>query len=318
MPRVISPANAPTSPLRPPPAPPDPFVGRDAARSALARALDERGVAAITGLAGVGKTALLADYVARAGRSVEWVEIYPGLSDSGDALFWQVARPLADLAPAIWQTLHRMSQGGPPYPLVARLQVMLAAYTQLPEPPLLLIDAVEHLRQPDSAALLIALCDHVASGKAGHLQVAVAGRALPYRLTPYALAPLGGLDLGAARAWAQAGGLELNDADLAALLDQSGGVPLALADAFAAWLAEPAAPAESDRRLWSLLAGLPATERELLSALTLGNVQPSLSLDRRGDLAHLEDLHLVRRGTSSNPQVHPLIRTFLGAGMRAG
>lgn len=318
MPRAISPAHAPTSPLRPPPRPPTPFVGRDATHIALARALDERGVVAITGLAGVGKTALLADYAARSGRNVEWVEAYPGLSDSGDALFWQVARPLADRAPAIWQTLHRMAQSAPPYPLVARLQVALAAYAQLPEPPLLIVDAIEHLRQPDAVALLIALCDHVASGRAGHLRVAAAGRALPYRLTPYALAPLGGLDLGAARAWAQARGLNLDDAELTALLDESGGVPLALADAFAARLAEPAASTESDRRLWALLAGLPAAERELLSALAVGDVQPSLSLDRRGDLTHLEDLHLVRRGAASTPQLHPLIRTFLAAGMRAG
>ncbi|NTV62165.1 MAG: ATP-binding protein [Oscillochloris sp.] len=314
MARTISPGAAPVAPLRPPPAPPQPFVGRDTERAALERRLEERGVVALTGLAGSGKTALLADHASRSRRKVEWVEIYHGLSDSGEALFWQIARPLADVAPQTWQALHRMAQGAPPYPLTARLQVALAAYARLDAAPLLVIDAMDHLGQPEPIALVSALCDHVASGRAGDLQVAVAGRALPYRMLSYMLPALGGIDLVATQAWAQALGLSLSDEAAAQLVAFTGGVPLALADALASRLSDTTLPLEAERRLWALVAGLSPTELDLLKILTR-DAQPALPLERRADLAHLEDMHLVRRSSAEGAQIHPMIRNFLSAQM---
>lgn len=310
MARQRRPTVAPMAPLRPPPPPPAPFVGRATDLAALVAQLDERGVAVLTGVTGAGKTALLAALAAQVRRPVEWIEVYAGLSDGSEALFWQVTRPLADLRPEPWQMLHQLAQATPPYPLAVRLQVALAAYADVVSAPLLIIDSAEHLGEREAAALLVALCDHVAAGRAGALHLAVAGRFLPYKLRPYSLPPLAGLDAPAVQAWATALRSPLAEAQLAALLVETGGVPLALADRLRSGTAHPLAP-ESEARLWAMLAGLAPSERELLVALTHDPDLATLPLERRATLARLEALHLVSRGAEHTVSIHPMVHRFM-------
>jgi hypothetical protein len=206
-----------------------------------------------------------------------------------------------------------MAQGSSPYPLAARLQVALAAYARLEDAPLLVIDGVEHLEQPEALALLAALCDHVASGRAGDLRLAAAGRTLPYRLNSYALPPLAGLDVAAAQLWARELGLSLTATAASELLAISGGVPMALADTLLTRASGVEMPAETDRRLWALLAGLPPAERDLLVALARDEAPDLRPLERRAELARLEGQHLVGYSGHTGVLVHPMIRAFIGS-----
>src|SRR5258706_3563029 len=169
-------------PLPPTPPAPDPFVGRTQEQAQGLSLLRQRGVVAISGGAGSGKTALAAALVEASQIVAFRIELSAGLNDRVESLLWQIARPLAHEAPAIWRALHQIEQARWSYPPIVRLQMILDAYAQRSSEMIIWIDRVEKVSDPTLASLIEGLCDYVTHTHRTQLRLILEGRSLPYRL----------------------------------------------------------------------------------------------------------------------------------------
>lgn len=302
----------------PPPAIPWPFVDREGEQEQALRLLTERGVVALTGARGSGKTALAAMLDRRSGLPSSWIELMPGLNDHVEPFLWQLARPLAQLAPDVWQALHQMQQADWEYPLIIRLQMILDGYARQPGELLLGIDGVEYIAEPALEHLLIGLCDYVSKMRHTKIKLLIIGTALPYRLERYALPALHGLTPDALMHWANELSLVLNREQVELITRQTGGLPQAITLLLATLREHPhqwaAASLIRDQNIRhfvaAVLSDLPADARALLEQLASQPDQlVALPRDVRAQLTALEERHLATI-SADGIAVHPLIRSF--------
>ena len=309
---------APLPAFPPAPAPPTPFVGREREQAQALQLLQDRGVIALTGAHGSGKTALAAT-ICQVVRATEfWIELAPGLNDSLPPLLWQLARPLAHLAPDAWRALQFIEQAGWEYPPIVRLQIILDAYARQQQDILLCIDRLEWSADPALESLLVGLCDYTARTYATRLKLLVIGTTLPYPIARYALPALPGIEPEALRQWADARGLGLSRPVARQIVRQTGGLPQAIAlllDALERTRSEIStsnimAHPEIRRYTRWLLAGLSSDERSMLEHLSSQNGSSSaLSHESLDQLVALEDTHLATL-VDNRVVIHPLIRSF--------
>lgn len=303
-----------------PPAPPAPvpFVGREREQAQAIEMLSDRGVVALTGVQGSGKTAL-ASAICQASESLPfWIVLAPGLNDSVQALLWQLARPLIQLAPDVWRTLHQIEQAGWDYPPIVRLQIILDAYARQPQETLLCIDRLEYIGDVALESLVVGLCDYVARTHATHLKLIVAGTVLPYRSSRWALPALQGLTPEALQQWAHERAITLGRAAAEQFVRQTGGLPQAAWLFFEAIARDPDAVATANimalpeirRYVGHLLAELTSAERSMLERLA-GHplVSSAFSSEERAQVLALEDNHLATL-TGNTVAIHPLLRSF--------
>jgi hypothetical protein len=307
-PTLASPVAAQLINLSSAPLPPEPLIGRAATLEAAERQLQRSGVLALAGIAGSGKSAVAAALAARHMPHVHWIDLYTGLNTTAQALLLQIASPLADMNTDAWQSLHLLHQIGRSYPLGMQLQMVLQAYAAAPEPLTLVIDRAEQILETDAAALIGALCDHVARGGGARLQVIVAGRELPYALSYYALPSLTLLDQAAIAEWAAVIGSPLAAERAAQIQQLTGGLPAAI---IAELGRAGAAVVSTERLLWDQMRSLSLTERELLIALARGLEPQPLSFERRALLMRLEDAHFVWRLPDRGIVIDPVVRRFI-------
>ena len=292
-----------------PPLPPRPFVGRAEVLAAAQARLNERGTVVITGIAGVGKSALGAALVETS--PTHWVDGSPLLNGEGAAMLWQIALPLATIDPEAWASLQEMQVAAArSFPLAVQLQVVLTAYAALATPITVVVDHVERLAGCDALALLAVLCEQLARGAAQGLRLVIIGREVPYRLLVAALPPLAPLGAEAIGEWASLQGLPLDAAGAEQLHLETDGLPGAVSAALI-WRsgAEPAYGPE--RPLWDQLQTMSADERRLLLALARGELSEPLGFEQRALLVRLEDMHLASRPQGRGVVLNPLIRRFV-------
>ncbi|PDW02244.1 AAA family ATPase [Candidatus Viridilinea mediisalina] len=303
-----APAATNLNPLTPFPPPPEPLIGRERWLEQAEERLALHGVVAITGLSGSGKSALAATLARAAQPNIHWLTIYPEVSSSSDDLLFQVALPLAQLAPDTWHSLHLLHQTVRAYPLSVRLQIVLAAYSSIANTTTLILDGIEQLNDPGALALVCALCDHVARKGGAKLRMIIAGRELPYALTRYALEPLAPLDATSISAWATQLGQPLDEAEVSQLLTASAGLPGAVAAALQPNLATHLS---ADIVIWQQFRQLSPAEQQLLIELARAASPPTLSFEQRILLTRLEELHLVTRRSGAPPEVAPQIQALV-------
>jgi ATP/maltotriose-dependent transcriptional regulator MalT len=297
---------------------PSPFVGRENEQEQGLRLLADRRVVAITGPSGSGKTALATAISLDSGLTSFWVELAPQLNDTIEPLLWQLARPLAQLAPESWHLLHQIQQAGWGYPPIVRLQIILDAYARQPTETLLCLDRLEYIAEPAIEALIAGLSDYVAKTHYTQLKLLLVGTTLPYRVAPYTMQSLGGLMPEALERWAHELSLSLSRAEIEQIHTQTDGLPQAVRLLFEALRDKPgdtlarAAVTQTEVRrfAWWLLAGLTADERAALERLAL-RPEPFTTLPRQLQerLLMLEGRHLAMI-VGDQVIVHPLIYSF--------
>lgn len=305
-----APAATKLNPLTPFPAPPEPLIGREVWLAQAEAHLAHYGVVAITGLGGSGKSALAATLASAAQPNIHWLTIYPEVSSSSDDLLFQVALPLAQLAPDAWQSLHLLHQTVRAYPLSVRLQIVLAAYSNVASTTTLILDGIEQLNAPAALALVCALSDHIARKGGAKLRLIITGRELPYALMRYALEPLAPLDATSISAWAAQLGQALSEDEASQLLANSAGLPGAVAEALQPNLATHLS---ADIVIWQQFRQLSPAEQQLLIELARATTPPTLSFEQRLLLTRLEELHLVTRRSGAPPEVAPQVQTLVRA-----
>lgn len=304
-----------------PPAPLTPkLFGRQHDLTLAIQALARQRVVALTGAAGSGKSALataLADHLTL---PLVWIEMAPGLSDNAAALIWQLARPLARIAPQAWRALHQIEQAGWHYPALVRLQLVLDAYAQHAPETLIGIDRIDRCTDPALESLVIGLADYVARTYQTRLQLIVTGRTLPYELLRYATPPLAGLRAEAVYEWAQSRGLAVSEDAAAQLVTLTGGLPLALEAALHILREDP------DRTAATLLQqpAIRQIARYLLSGASRSEQQAAATLAAEAEseipiptllaasIDGLAQRHLVDL-SAQTVTLHPLLRALLRA-----
>jgi LuxR family maltose regulon positive regulatory protein len=204
-------------PVSPPPLPEPPptlehFVGRRTELEALGRQLDEQHVAILTGMPGVGKTALAATLMGRAAAYPRfWHSFREG--EGVDAVIWRLAAFLAYHGRAeLWELIHRASQVGGAQPHDIWIDYLTQNLRELRC--LICLDDL-HLASEDP--LLHRLVDRVgALVREGALFLIITARTTPMFLPARSMA-LGGLSLDDTAALAAARGVQLSESALAAL-----------------------------------------------------------------------------------------------------
>lgn len=308
---------APLPSFPPPPAAPLPFVGREREQEQALHQLRECGVVAIRGGRGSGKTALSATVARDSGLPAAWIEILPGLNDRLEPFLWQLARPLAKLAPETWAALQQIYQSDWHYPAMIRLQIILEGYAHRQEETLVCIDGLEYVAEPALRSALSGLCDYVARTRYTRLKLLVAGRSLPYRVEQYALLALRGLAAPALLEWATACSFALSREQANEIATRTGGLPQVFALIIAAARGrggfDPAidlSQQEIRRFVSVLLADLTPDERALLERFAAqGNQAAALPRESMAQFATIEEQHLVEVSVGA-VTVHPLIRDF--------
>lgn len=303
-----------------PPMPPVPasFVGRDHEQAQGLSMLQQRGVIAISGGAGSGKTALVAAIVEASHVGAFRIELLAGLNDRVEAFLWQFARPLAHEAPAIWRALHQIEQARWSYPPIVRLQMILDAYAQRSSEMIVWIDRIEHAADPAAASLIEGLCDYVAHTHRTQLRLILEGRTIPYQLKLFAMAPLKGLLPEAIMTWAQQQAIPMNHDEAVHVYQQTDGLPQAVALLFGmlgndfdrSAIERVVARPEIRRFVMYLLSTLTIEEQRLLTQLVISPEQHHIrSPNTLFELDALEDKQLVTV-TPTLVRVHPLIKDF--------
>jgi hypothetical protein len=304
-------------PFPPAPAMPAPFVGREREQAQALDLLRRRGVVAISGGVGSGKTALAAALIKASGSAACHIHLSTGLNDRIDAFLWQIARPLAYEQPAIWRALHQIEQARWNYPPLVRLQMILEGYAQRSSDIIIWIDGIENSADSALTSLVEGLCEYVAHTHRTQLRLIIEGRSLPYRLQPYAIAPLQGLLAPAIVSWAHALALTLTADEAERMYQQTGGLPQAVAMLMTALqrgvdrtdIERVVFRTEIRRFISYMIRPLTGRERALLAQIAAASEQHPLTPNIALELETLEDLQLVTV-TPNNVQAHPLIRRF--------
>jgi hypothetical protein len=302
----------------PAPPPPTPFVGREQEQAQAMRLLQQRGIVAFRGGDGSGKSALAAALIAESNTPSIKIDLSAGLNDRVDAFMWQVARPLAQVAPATWRALHQIQQAYWDYPAVVRLQMILDSYAQNAHEMVLWIDGLTKAIDSQLAGLIAGLCEYVAQTHRTQIRIILEGRSLPYRLEAFAIPPLQGLSPDAIVSWAEQVGVPLSAAHATEVYRQTGGSPRASMILLAAWRErfDPAAVErvisyrEVRRFIAAVLDRLSAGERQLLAQIVAEvPTRNAFTSDLVFGLEALEDLQLVTI-QADTVQAHPLIQHF--------
>jgi LuxR family transcriptional regulator, maltose regulon positive regulatory protein len=300
---------------------------------------------AVVAPAGYGKTTLLGLWAQDDDRPFAWLSLDEHDNDP-IVLLTHLSVPLDRISPLPPETFDalRSPEVSVPATLVPRLGVALS---QMPQPVVLVLDDVHHLRDGASLDALVALVGHVR----GTTQIVLAGRAMPMPLARQR-AQGRALDFGVedlafteegARALLRAAGADLPDAEVADLARRTegwaAGLYLAALARTGLRLASIAAAPDQDDRFVSeylqseLLSGLSPRDR---SFLTRTSVLDRLSgplcdavLEESGSTAQLDRLQrnnlflvpLDRQGGWY--RYHPLFRGLLrkrldGAGPEPG
>lgn len=310
--------------LHPVPAPPVLFIGRDHELAHALCQLQQRGVVAITGMAGSGKTALAAAVVDASDQPVLWIDIRTDLIASVDPLLWRLAQPLVTAESGIWELLNQMQQLGWNYPAVVRLQMILAALARQERDLLICIDTIEAASDPDLAALLGGLCHYIANTTQTRIKLIAIGRTLPYELNLYALPPLQGLSPEIIHQWAQQCGIALDPDTVQLVYHRTAGHTLTLEH-----LLQPSqcelqftdliGPLRSRPFIKSILSGLTDDEHTFLAYLaTRADQHDPIPIERVMQLLRLEELHLVVTTPLHDIVVHPVIRLFFSSFAHGG
>jgi hypothetical protein len=309
--------------IRPPafaplPARATPFVGREILLARASRQLEQRRIVALTGAAGSGKTALAAALLAEHGPHVHWISIAPGLNDDLAAFLWDLATPLATLAPPIWEMLHRIEQEGWSYPPLVRLELILDGYAQSQRTVLIGIDNLEHIAAPGLESLVTGMGDYVARTARTQLQLVVVGRRLPYRIRPFALPPLAALSPEAVAAWLHERAPDLTAEARATIVRRAAGVPAVIAmalDAAAAGETEQLPVAVHDAAHWlidDLWRALPPDARRLaLELAARTDPHAPIAAAALPALQSLQQAHLAHVSAAEGISIHPLLRAFV-------
>jgi hypothetical protein len=300
-------------------APPQVLFGRDMLLQEIGQRLQQRGVVALEGMAGIGKSAVLAQAVHLYSQRTCWIEKLPGLCDTGSDLCWQLAQPLAHFAPHVLDDLYASFQSELPFPLVLQLQMVLDSYATLTSPVLVCIDGLDQHLDPTLESVLITLTEHVERERSDRkLFVALSGRSLPYRMRRYALPPLEGLMPEQIALWAKNADVPLTDAQSYELYRETAGLPQVIEIIFHLMaqrddeisVADLMQSRSIDRFLWSVIGRLPVAERTLLTRLTGSTDTTSFSLEEHEVLAQLADKHLLAISQDQVIKLHPLVRRF--------
>lgn len=306
--------------LHPIPTAPAPFVGRDQELAHALRQLEQRGVIALTGMAGSGKTALAAAIVQANDQPALWIDIRTDLIDGVDPLLWRLAQPLAAEEPGLWDLLNQAQQRSWNYPAVIRLQMILAAFARQNHELLICIDTLEAASDSSLAALLAGLCHYAANTTETRIKLIVIGRSLPYELELYALPPLQGLPPESIREWAQQRGLVLDLETAQAVYQRTAGNTLALERLLHPPQRDPirlsdlAVSARVRSFIKIILEGLTDDERGLLAYLaTRPDQRDSVPIERVMQLLRLEELQLVSSSPPNTILVHPIISLFFSS-----
>jgi hypothetical protein len=306
---------------------PQPFIGYTDQQRQIAHKLALRGVVAVSGMVGSGKTALAAAHLQRCKLASHWIEIEPGLNDSIDAFLWELAQPLATGAPTIWRALHRVQQSSWHYPTLIRFQMILDGYTALPAATLVCVDRVERVAQSPLERVIVSLCDYVAQTRHTNLKLLVSGRTLPYDLHTYSLPLLEGLSVQDIELWAERIGLPLDHPVAMQIYMQTGGLPqavslilTALHESESALTSEHLmAFAQLRRFVNRVLSEISAESKVILKRLVLGVDKPAeIDFDNLPHLDHLEWHGLIQPLADSRIVVHPLIQSFVMYHLNSG
>lgn len=218
--------SVPALPEIPPPAEPDRppvqpnFVGREADLSYFARKLETEHLAVITGMPGVGKTALASALARRtsAAENVFWHAFHEG--ETIEVLIWELANFLAWKGQdALWRLLQRAQQTAahpPPATLFNYVIEMVRGRDYL-----FCLDDFHHVVADRRLGQLVSqLRDLVL---AGELQVVISSRIMPDFVEDVHFDPLEGLDHTDSKQLLVQHGLTLDEASLDALHESTGG-----------------------------------------------------------------------------------------------
>lgn len=249
---------------------PEGFVGREEELAALS---GEEPVVVVEGIAGIGKTSLLAEFAQQ--RQGDGDPVYYHRFRGTESLTWLAHRlGVFQARHGDRELLEAIEEGAP---LTDRRELVLQALESAGQ--VTVFDTIERIRDEDLQDLITDAIERVREGK-----LVVAGRQPP-RFDPtldrVRRLRLSGLsDEDAARFFAERG-VDLDEEVLATIRERLGGHPLALN-----LLVE--ATSGSDEPLDELLAGMP--EREIEEYL-LGEVHDHLSVPERNVLAHASIFH---------------------------
>ena len=306
------------------------FVGRDQELVYFAERLEEQGLAVISGMAGVGKSALAANLAAWVARppQIFWYSCHEG--DGIEILVWKLAAYLAYHGQRdLWQLLEstRLTAGQPP-----SAETLLDYLMQLlrGRKVLLCIDDFQFVEEDPRFNQLIERL--LATLPQGGYQLLITTRRMPDFAAAAGTRPLGGLEVADARRLLNARGITLEDSALQALHELTAGNAqfLTLAANILQQAADPAQLidrlAETDDIERYLLArvdeglngsersvmggiaiflGYPASRDAIESVLNAGNVWRTIRL--------LQDRHLLveTEGEEGREYIqHAIVRSF--------
>lgn len=223
---VAEPEPAPDTEIPAPPQPTQPpdlvdFVGREAELAAYAQALEREHLAIITGMAGVGKTAMAVALIARQAESrpIFWHSFY---EDEGvDAIIWKAAGWLAwQGRDDLWRMIQKAQQQGgkppPPETLFDYLLQQLAGHNYL-----ICLDDLHHVGEDPLLGQFVERLRSVV--QRGELSLLVTARFLPDFMQEFSLTPLEGLTVADTLRLLAHRHIQLADDDAAALHQITGG-----------------------------------------------------------------------------------------------
>lgn len=298
------------------PAPPKYLVARESELSRLLARLEERGVAALNGLPGSGKTALAASAAAAIGRPTIWLELLSEQVATGVTFSRQLGERLGQTQWTGRTRLTERQSATSPSTLLAELRLALELLGRSGPAPLLCVDRVELCAGSSLEVVLAGLCDTVAYARRSSFSVLIVGRTLPWPIYRYALPPLDGLDAQAIAAWARELGLSPEPTAAAALQQATGGLPGAVEPVLRA-LAEGRPGAgllASGRRLFAeLFLTLPTPQRALAAAIAARADPYLIAADETLAAYALEHQGLLSF-VGDQVALHPLLRSSLQSG----
>ncbi len=307
-------------PVAVPPVPPVPFLGREPDLIRVQSMLTQDRVVLLTGIAGSGKSALAATVLHQTTRPCSWLRIVPGLTDTAEAFLWHLAQPLAQLVPDAWQSFHQAHQARRHYPLFVFFQAILSAYRRTRTEILLCVYGIDHAVEPALVSLLVELGTYVQQTQASHLTLLLVGRRVPYRLKLLPTVTLAGLPADAVMQWARQCGVDVNRHDAAQILQQTDGLPGAIAALLVAMQTQPDVlhttgivdQVAMRQFVNDLFEHLSATEQALITRFAREDVGiTDVPFDHLGAVVALEDQHLVHATPERTWMVHPLVQAVM-------